>query len=287
MRRSAVLSPRGAAAGFEDLASRGGLIAGQRVSRYRLRRRVARRARRVAGRLLFVALGAVILGACALLAGWLLASPRFAVASVDVSGQSRLTQDEIEAAAGIPPGVNIFALNTTDVVARLLALPLVRRADVIRRLPNRVTIMVEERRPFTLVHAGKLHWIDEHGVDLGPEPRAVALGAPVISGLGPGDLGAGPGETTDRAAAGLALLRLLLRSGSGLLQTISEIDVSRAEGPVLYTVDGVEVRLGKEDWEARLGRLLGVLGQLKASGEAVTSIDLRFRDQVVLTTPVK
>jgi cell division septal protein FtsQ len=56
---------------------------------------------------------------------------------------------------------------------------------------------------------------------------------------------------------------------------------------VLYTLDGVEVRIGKEDWEARLGRLLGVLAQLKASGEIVTAIDLRFRDQVVLQTPVK
>jgi cell division protein FtsQ len=287
MRRGAVLSPRRAPAGFEDRASRGGRIGGPRVNRYRLRRRVARRARRVAGRLLLAALGAVALCAAALLVGWLLASPRFAVASVEVSGQSRLTREEIEAAAGIAPGVNIFALDTQRVVARLLALPIVRRADVIRTLPNRVAIVVEERRPFTLVHAGTLHWIDEHGVDLGPEPRAVSLGAPVISGLGEGDLGGGHGETTDRAAAGLALLRLLLRSGSGLLQSISEIDVSRAEGPVLYTVDGVEVRLGKDDWEPRLGRLLGVLAQLKASGETVTSIDLRFRDQVVLKTPVK
>ena len=78
-----------------------------------------------------------------------------------------------------------------------------------------------------------------------------------------------------------------MRSGEGLLNSVSEIDVSRAEGPVLYTLDGVEVRIGKEDWEARLGRLLGVLAQLKASGETVTAIDLRFRDQVVLQTPVK
>ena len=34
--------------------------------------------------------------------------------------------------------------------------------------PNRVTIAVEERRPFTLVHAGRLHWIDEQGVTSGP-----------------------------------------------------------------------------------------------------------------------
>ena len=43
------------------------------------------------------------------------------------------------------------------------ALSAVRRAEVIRAFPNRVTVVVEERRPFTLVHAGRLHWIDEDG----------------------------------------------------------------------------------------------------------------------------
>ena len=279
MRRSA-LSPRAAAGAFEDLASRGRLIGRQRVDRSRLRRRVARRARVIAGRA-----GLVALGVSGLLAGWLLKSPRFAVSSVEVRGQSRLSREAIETAAAIEPGSNIFTLDTREVVARLEALPLVRHAAVIRSLPNRVAIAVEERRPFTLVHAGRLHWIDEQGIDLGPEARAVAPGTPVISGLGADDLV--PDAPSGRAAAGLNLLRLLLRSGEGLLNSVSEIDMSRAEGPVLYTLDGVEVRIGKEDWEARLGRLLGVLAQLKASGETVTAIDLRFRDQVVLQTPVK
>jgi len=284
MRRSA-LSPRAATDAFEDLASRGRLIGRQRIDRSRLRRRVARRARLIAGRAGVVALVALALGVSGLGVGWLLKSPRFAVASVDVRGQSRLSREEIEAAAGIEPGSNIFTLDTREVVSRLEALPLVRHAAVIRSLPNRVAISVEERRPFTLVHTGRLHWIDEQGIDLGPEARAVALGAPVISGLSAEDLA--PEAPSGRAAAGLSLLRLLLRSDAGLLNSISEIDMSRAEGPVLYTVDGVEVRIGKDDWEARLGRLLGVLGQLRASGETVTAIDLRFRDQVVLQTPMR
>jgi cell division septal protein FtsQ len=56
---------------------------------------------------------------------------------------------------------------------------------------------------------------------------------------------------------------------------------------VLYTVDGVEVRLGKEDWQARLGRLRGVLAQLAASGQSVMFVDLRFRDQVVFKTAAR
>src|SRR5437867_21019 len=61
---------------------------------------------------------------------------------------------------------------------------------------------------------------------------------------------------------------------------ISEIDMSRTDGPVLYTVDGVEVRLGAEDWEERLARLEGVLGQV--ADQDVRAVDLRFRDQVIL-----
>ena len=143
---------------------------------------------------------------------------------------------------------------------------------------------VEERRPFTLAHAGRLHWIDEQGVNLGAETRAVAPKAPVITGLGPGDLTSGDGGPSPRVAAGISLLRVLLRSETTLLQQISEIDVSRPDGPVLYTVDGIEVRLGADDWEGRLGRLQGVLAQVRSGGEAVRAIDLRFRDQVVLKT---
>jgi cell division septal protein FtsQ len=126
--------------------------------------------------------------------------------------------------------------------------------------------------------------VDEQGVPLGPEMRAVSLDAPVISGAGAADVVAAGRIPSERVASGVALLRTLMRAQSSLLSEISEVDVSRPEGPVLYMLDGVEVRIGSEDWEGRLGRLGGVLAQLRASGQIVTSIDLRFRDQVVLKT---
>jgi cell division protein FtsQ len=285
--KSAVLSPRGVPGELGDLASRGRLIAGQRISAHRRRRRAARRARWLIARLTWILAVLVVIGLGALGASWLLRSPRFAVTSVAVTGQSRLTREDVEAAAGIAPGANIFTLDARAVVARVEALPLIRRAEVIKSLPNHVTLVVEERRPFTLVHAGKLHWIDEGGMDLGSESRAVTLTAPVLSGLGADELGRNESDPSERAAQGVSLLRLLRRFDASLFRQISEIDMSRHEGPVLYTVDGVEVRIGNEDWEARIGRLQGVLAQLGASGEAPTSIDLRFRDQVVLKTAMK
>ena len=76
---------------------------------------------------------------------------------------------------------------------------------------------------------------------------------------------------------------MLQRASERLAARVSEIDLARAHGPVLYLVDGIEVRLGTDAWSDRLARLDGVLGELDARGERVASIDLRFRDQVVLT----
>jgi hypothetical protein len=76
---------------------------------------------------------------------------------------------------------------------------------------------------------------------------------------------------------------VLQRTSGRLAARVSEVDLARPHGPVLYLVDGIEVRLGPDGWSDRLARLDGVLGELDARGERVASIDLRFRDQVVLT----
>lgn len=282
--RVSLLSPRREPTEVEDRAAVSELIRRQRVGRRGRRARMSRVRRSRRALIGIAAVVTVALAAGALGGGWLLTAARFAVVEVEVRGNSRLTRERILDAVAIEAGVNLFRLDARTALSRVEAMPEVRRAELIRSLPNRVTLVVEERRPFTLVHAGRLHWVDEAGIVIGRETRAVPLALPVISGLTPDELARAGRAPSGRVTAGVSLIRNLLRSGSPLLQHVSEIDVGRAEGPVLYMVDGVEVRLGAEDWEARLPRLQGVLAQVAASGQAVTSIDLRFRDQVVLKT---
>jgi cell division protein FtsQ len=272
-----LISPRARAKAPAEWAERSALVVGQRVGARRPRaRRLPQLAR--AGRV-----SALVLLALAVLFGavrWVTTSPRFAVTTVEVRGASRVSVARILAAAGIAPGANLWTIDSGGVVARIEGMPEIRRADVVRELPNRVTIIVEERRPFTLVHAGRLHWMDEDGRVLGEEARAVAPEVPVISGLSEDELATMRTSPGPKARAAIALIRALLRSGSALTAEISEIDMSRSEGPVLYTVDGVEVRLGAEEWDERLARLEGVLAQVAT--QDVNGVDLRFKDQVVL-----
>ena len=281
-----LLSPRGQPSSLGDVGERSALIARQKVGRAASRSAGAARtrARRSATRRWLAIAVIVVAGGSGVAGGvrWLLTAPRFAIAGVEVRGVSRVSAERVVEAAGIPARANIFRIDPATVTARLQTVPEILRADVIRELPNRVTILVEERRPFTLVSNGTLHWLDEEGRLLGEEPHAVAPNVPVISGLSEAELAALRTEPGPKARAALTLIRSLLRSGSALVGEISEIDMSGREGPVLYTVDGIEVRLGAEEWEERLARLAGVLAQIGRTGEGVTAIDLRFRDQVVL-----
>jgi cell division protein FtsQ len=252
------------------------------VGRARRRRRLRARLRRWAG---WLAAGTLVLGVGAGGGTWLLTTPHLAVRSIEVDGAARVSAEEIVATAAIPLGTNMLRIDPAAVRARLENLPRIRRAEIVREFPNRVTILVEERRPFTLVHAGRLHWMDEEARVLGEEREAVSSSVPIISGLSEEELTSMRSAPGPKAQAAMGLVRALMRSGSSLLAEISEIDMSRREGPVLYTLDGIEVRLGTEHWEERLARLEGVLAQLATQESrtgTVTAVDLRFRDQVVL-----
>jgi len=273
-----LISPRSRPPALADLGRSSVAVTGQRVGR--VRRRPARRPVRWLWVLGGVGAAVGVAAAVVLTAHWALTSPRFAVTAVEVRGASRVEPQRILEVSGIVHGANLWRINPEHVRARLEELPEIRRADVVRELPNRVSIVVEERRPFTLVHAGRLHWLDEEGRVLGEERHAVAPEVPVISGLSEDELTSMRTAPGPRARQAITLIRALLRTGSTLASEISEIDMSRPEGPVLYTVDGVEVRLGTEEWEERLARLEGVLAQVAT--QDVNGVDLRFRDQVVL-----
>jgi cell division protein FtsQ len=276
----ALSGPRARPARSTDLASRARLIAHQR-HRARRGQRSLRRALRV------LIVGLVVAGlavAARVAADWAQRTPLLATRSVEIAGARRLDASVVRATVGIEPGTNLFAVDVAAAEARVADLPGVRRVHVARHLPGRVTVLVEEREPYALVNANGLHWVDGEGYLVSTDVRPGSTGLPILTGVG----APAPGVATppENLRAGLALLHVLQRTSGRLATRVSEVDLGRPHGPMLYLVDGVEVRLGPDGWGERLARLDGVLAELDASGERVASIDLRFRDQVVLTPRV-
>jgi cell division protein FtsQ len=285
--RPTLLDPRVRPGRPVDAATREAFITRQRHRARRLRR--VRRSLRalvavlVAG--LTLAALVVVVAAAAHSVG---ARGLLAVADLAVEGAHRVPEAAVRAAAGIEPGTSLLALDVAAVVDRVEALPGVRRARVVRHLPNRVAIWLEERDPYTLASVGGadggLVWIDPEGYLVGPEPHGTIPPLPVLSGVERPAAGAEQ-PVGDRLRVGLGLVRAVERTGRRLAARISEIDVERHGGPVLYLNDGVTVWLGGEEWDERLGRLDAVLAELEARGERLESVDLRFRDLVVLRPP--
>jgi cell division protein FtsQ len=220
-------------------------------------------------------------------AHWLTTTPALAVTRLDVVGARRVPEDAVRRAAAVSPGLNLLALDPGALAGRVEALTGVRRALVVRHLPGRVTVVVEEREPHALLNVGaaldreaRLQWIDREGRLVANDDRPGAPGQPILAGARPVQADPDPVEA-ERLRAGLGLLRVLQDVGPRLAARISEVDVARPGDPVLYTVDGAAVRVGGEGWEERLARLDGVLAELAARGERVASVDLRFRDLVV------
>jgi cell division protein FtsQ len=269
-----------------DAATRAAFIAQQSRRGHRLRRlrRVLRRVGTVvAGALILLAVAITgIAGAHALRRSGLLA-----VTDVSLVGARRIPEATLRAAVGIELGTDILAVDPEAVVDRLEALPGILRVRVARQLPNRVVVTVEEREPYALVNLSRadgatgLVWVDAQGHLVGPERHGTMPALPILSGVEPPPATAGE-PVGDRLQTGLALLRALKRAGGLTIERVSEIDLERADGPILYMVDGMTAWLGPDGWDERLARLDAVLGRLAEQEEPVESVDLRFRDLVVL-----
>jgi cell division septal protein FtsQ len=269
-----------------DAASRDAFIAHQSRRGHRLRR--LRRALRLAGA---AAGAAVVLLAVAITgvagAHAVRRSGLLAVADLSVVGARRIPEATLRAAAAIEPGTDLLAIDPEAVVDRLEAVPGILRASIVRHLPNRVVITVEEREPWALVNlsgpngATGLVWVDADGHLVAPERHGAMPSLPILSGVEPPPAGAGE-PVGDRLQAGLTLLRALKRAGGLAAERVSEVDLEPADGPILYMVDGTAVWLGREGWDERLARLDAVLGRLAEQEGPVESVDLRFRDLVVL-----
>lgn len=206
----------------------------------------------------------------------------FEVERFELEGARFITLDEAVAAAGVAEGSSIW----DDALAWEMALaahPLVRSADVRRRLPNTLVFVVEEEEPVALVATPVLEPVDRDGRYLPLDPALHRLDLPVVRPR----RAVGADERPVRASI-VPLTRALerLRADPQFFGKVSEVSLGPdghlrvrwgADPEVVFqfdpVVDPVRVRQGVE-----------VLAHaLEADpGRRPRSIDLRFADQVVV-----
>lgn len=103
--------------------------------------------------------------------------PVFRVNTIEVTGNSRMTNEQIEEATGVPDGANLLRVNAHETAANVASLPWVATATVGRSLPNTLIVELTEREVAAYVNAEDgPHLIDTNGKEfIIDEPPAEAV----------------------------------------------------------------------------------------------------------------
>ncbi len=215
-----------------------------------------------------VAAVGVALAASAWAGRWYVTHARhFELRAVRVSPTVHVGAEAIVARAGVPLGVNLFAIARDEVARAVSQEPWVARVHVRRELPSTLVIDVVEREAACTVALGALYLADADGNVFKRATSDEAAALPVVTGLLRDDYLAQPERT--RAQIRQALRAVAAWRSRGDRAPVGEAHVDRVAGVTLYTDRGVGVRIGVVDdtLPARLVRYDAVAAALAGGGE--------------------
>ncbi|MBJ6764744.1 FtsQ-type POTRA domain-containing protein [Myxococcaceae bacterium JPH2] len=224
---------------------------------------------------LAVATAALIWGSIEL-RSWALASPRFALESVTITGLERASRSELLKLSGLTAGQNLWTLEPSALERAMLQHPWVQSVEVTRRFPRAVSVTVSEHAPAALAVLGDLYVLDEAGDPFKRVTPGDGLDLPLVTGVVREDYVADADKVRLRLREALDVARAYTRLLPGRTERLSEVRLSDA-GLALVTATGQEVRLGAGDTEVKLERLARVRRELSARGLAAEIIHLDNR----------
>lgn len=206
------------------------------------------------------------------------AHPYFALATITVEGNRRLSRNEVLQWAQVSEGTSIWDATPGVVRMRLQSHPWIDRVVVERELPRRLRIEVRERRPVAVAQLDTLNYVDGSGHVLGPLREDDSRDFPIITGL---DGTASAGFTGIGLHRALQLLRCCERLS--YVNGISEIHVDRYRGVTIFPLrPAVAVVLGWGSWRDKLARLNRVFVAWEGQAGRLARVDVSFHDLVVV-----
>jgi cell division protein FtsQ len=212
------------------------------------------------GRAVLLTVGIVAVTALLLFGyDWTIRSPYLSIRETVVRGCKELTEKEILTLASVHPATNILTLNPDAVARRIRANPWVREVFIGREFPDRVVIVVRERKAVALLQKeGGLYLLDSNGAPFkrltsGDEPNLPVLTGFVQEGR------------TDEALVMKSVALLIYLAGAKDIPAIggvSEVHGNETFGLSLFTDTGLCLQLGFDGYENKLQRLIPVMADL-------------------------
>jgi cell division protein FtsQ len=234
---------------------------------------------------------ALVVGSAAATAyGYGMHSWRFRINSsdnVEISGVHNASRAHVMEIAGADIGRNIFFVPLDERQRQLEKIPWVESATVMRILPNRIAVDIQERTPVAFVQIGpRVSLIDANGVIMGmPADRHTKYSFPVIHGISDTE------PLSSRAAAMKIYNRMAAELDSGgkdgaqYTRQISEVDLSDPEDVKVMADEGggaLLIHLGASNFLDRYKLYLAHISEWRQQFQNLQSVDLRYDGQIIV-----
>lgn len=219
------------------------------------------------------------------MAAWLLTSPRFALAQVEVTTGGRISSSWVRRTLEPLVGRNLLRMPLAEVDHLLTSHPWVAGVEIHKALPDRLEVSVRERQPAALIVRGEELWYaDADGSLIAPAAEGDHRDLPWIRQQTP-ERRAGsrrvPGVPGALAALGeLAASQPAWAGGLVEIRVLGEEDFAVVTSALPFTL---LVRPGNV--AARGAWLEELLPEILRRYDRLEAIDLRFSRRIVLRMP--
>jgi cell division protein FtsQ len=238
-------------------------------------------------------LGGIAFGAKRALNALFFANSDYALKTIEVTSDGKLSRETILRTAEVAEGKNIFSVSLPKVQEKLGSLPQVEDSRIQRILPNKLVISIQERRPVAWVvppdtNTGSFNFVNAYLVDrrgillktksLAPE----YLGLPLIIGVDTSNCQAGQPLEQDEVKAALDLIRASAEILQGRVQ-IQSIDVSKGYSLLVTDKQRASITFSTDEIEWQLHRLETVLSYCEKNNRELQTVNLMAQRNVPVT----
>ncbi|MCX7899936.1 MAG: FtsQ-type POTRA domain-containing protein [Methylocystis sp.] len=193
----------------------------------------------------------------------------FPVAAITITGQSRLTEQEVLAATGVTTKNSLPFVDVEAVRERLLAVPLVKSAQVMKLYPDRLVVAIEERQPHALWQRdGAVVVVSQDGVPIDNVSDERYLSLPFVVG--------------DGAQKRMAEFSALMQDMGDLSRRVKAGVLVASRRWNIQMTNGVTVKLPETDPGAAVATLTRPQREARILDKDILSIDLRAGDRVAV-----
>src|SRR5579859_4541094 len=208
---------------------------------------------------------------------------------IEITGVANVSRAQVLDTFSSDIGRNIFHVDLDERKRKLEEIPWVGSAAVMRLLPDRIKVSIQERTPVAFVQLGsKVELIDASGVIMDmPAGKQSIYSFPVIVGMA---LSEPLSTRAPRMNTFAALLHELDADGANYSRDLSEVDLSDPDDVRVTVADpggAVLLHLGTANFLARYKVYVAHVQEWRQQFAKLDSVDLRYDGQVIVNPDAK